>query len=104
MTELTGRLLRWDIYETHLDEAAFRGSQWEKALDAPDFVLEEVAELEEPLAAHVDGLVLGGEPVATRLLVPALTEDPERVVAAALALLGAEGAYGPDAEIGRAHV
>ena len=97
MAEHSGRPLRWDIYDTHLEEAAFRWSQWENALDAPDFTLEEVAELEEPVAAHVDGLVLGGEPVATRLLVPALGEDPERIVAAALALLGAEGAYGPAA-------
>ncbi|RKG86091.1 TIGR02270 family protein [Corallococcus terminator] len=95
MATPAGAPLRWDIHETHLDEAAFRWSQWEKALDAPDFTLEEVAELEEPVAAHVDGLVLGGEPVATRLLVPALTEDPERIVAAALALLGAEAEYGP---------
>ncbi|RKH15025.1 TIGR02270 family protein [Corallococcus praedator] len=95
MTTPTGAPLRWDIHETHLEEAAFRWSQWEKALDAPDFTLEEVAELEEAVAAHVDGLVLGGEPVATRLLVPALTEDPERIVAAALALLGAEAEYGP---------
>ncbi|MCY1044799.1 TIGR02270 family protein [Corallococcus sp. bb12-1] len=95
MATPAGAPLHWDIHETHLDEAAFRWSQWEKALDAPDFTLEEVAELEEPVAAHVDGLVLGGEPVATRLLVPALTEDPERIVAAALALLGAEAEYGP---------
>jgi uncharacterized protein (TIGR02270 family) len=97
MAEHSGRPLRWDIYETHLEEAAFRGNQWERALDAPDFVLEEAAELEEHVAAHVDGLVLGGEPVATRLLVPALADEPERVLAAALALIGAEGPYGPAA-------
>ncbi|CAM3333624.1 TIGR02270 family protein [Corallococcus sp. ZKHCc1 1396] len=89
--------MRWDIYETHLDEAAFRWSQWEKALDAPDFTLEEVAELEEPVAAHVDGLVLGGGPVATRLLVPALSGEHEHIVAAALALLLAETTDGPAA-------
>ncbi|RYZ41458.1 MAG: TIGR02270 family protein [Myxococcaceae bacterium] len=101
MTTPTGAPLNWDIHETHLEEAAFRWSQWEKALDAPDFTLEEVAELEEPVAAHVDGLVLGGEPVATRLLVPALTEEePERIVAAALALLGAEADYGPARVLG----
>lgn len=97
MAELTGRPLRWDIYEEHLNEAGFRWTQWEKALDAPDYVLEEVAELEEHVAAHVDGLVLGGEPVAERLLVPALAEDPERIVAATLALLQAEAPSGPAA-------
>ncbi|MFL5354792.1 TIGR02270 family protein [Archangium sp.] len=92
------RPLRWDIHEEHLDEAAFRWSQWERALDAPDYVLAEVAELEEALAAHVDGLVLGGERVARRLLEPALAADEaERIVAAALALLGGESPSGPAA-------
>lgn len=91
MARHTGRLLLWDIYETHLAEAAFRWSQWEAALDAPDFVLEEVAEVEARFAAHLDGLVLGGAPVARRLLEPALAADePESIVAAALALLGGE--------------
>ncbi|MCP3143963.1 TIGR02270 family protein [Pyxidicoccus xibeiensis] len=97
MAEHSGRTLRWDIYEEHLNEGAFRWTQREKALDAPDYTLEEVAELEEPVAAHVDALVLGGEPVAKRLLVPALADEPERVVAAALALLGAEEPSGPAA-------
>ena len=89
--------MRWDLYEEHLDEAAFRWSQWEQALDAPDYTLEEAAELEEHVVAHVDGLVLGGEPVAERLLVPALADEPERVVAAALALLQADAPFGPAA-------
>ncbi|NMO13789.1 TIGR02270 family protein [Pyxidicoccus fallax] len=97
MAELSGRPLRWDILEEHLNEAAFRWNQWEKALDAPDYTLEEATELEEHVAAHVDGLVLGGEPVVERLLVPALADEPERVVAAALALLQADGPYGPAA-------
>ncbi|MFY2557359.1 TIGR02270 family protein [Corallococcus terminator] len=97
MAEHFGRSLRWDIYEEHLNEGAFRWTQWENALDAPDYTLEEVAELEEPVAAHVDALVLGGEPVAKRLLVPALADEPERVVAAALALLGAKETFGPAA-------
>ncbi|MCY1078318.1 hypothetical protein [Archangium lansingense] len=94
MAEHSGRLLRWDIYEEHLNEAAFRWSQWEAALD---FTLEETAEVEEQVAAHVDGLVVGGEPVARKLLEPALAEKPERIVAAALALLGAEEPTGPAA-------
>ncbi|PTL80015.1 TIGR02270 family protein [Vitiosangium sp. GDMCC 1.1324] len=91
MSVHTERPLRWEVHEEYLDEAAFRWSQWEKSLDSPDYVLAEVSELEEALAAHVDGLVLGGERVARRLLEPALAEDePERIVAAALALLGGE--------------
>ncbi|QRK11330.1 TIGR02270 family protein [Archangium violaceum] len=91
MVEHIRRSLRWDIYETHLDEAAFRWSQWEAALDAPDFTLADTAELEERFAAHPDGLILGGAPVARRLLEPALASDePERIVTAARALLRAE--------------
>ncbi|MFY0526210.1 TIGR02270 family protein [Archangium gephyra] len=94
----TERPLLWGVYEEHLDEAAFRFSQWERALDAPDYVLAEVAEQEEHVAAHLDGLVLGGERVARRLLEPALAADEaERVVVAALALLGGEQPSGPAA-------
>ncbi|NOJ83473.1 TIGR02270 family protein [Myxococcus xanthus] len=96
MAKHTGRLLHWNIYETHLDEAAFRWTQWEQALDAPDFTLADVAELEEQFTAHVDGLVLGREPVARRLLEPALESDePERIATAALALLRSEEPFGP---------
>ncbi|TQF09598.1 TIGR02270 family protein [Myxococcus llanfairpwllgwyngyllgogerychwyrndrobwllllantysiliogogogochensis] len=88
---------RWDIYEEHLGEAAFRWSQWEKALDSPDYSLAELAELEESGAAHLDALVLGGEPVAHRLLIPALADEPEHILAGALALLRAESPPGPSA-------
>lgn len=92
------RPLRWDTYEEYLDEAAFRWSQWEKALDAPDYVLAEVSELQERMVAHVDGLVLGGERVARRLLEPTLAADEaERIVVAALALLAGEEPPGPAA-------
>ncbi|MFP2963640.1 TIGR02270 family protein [Myxococcus sp. 1LA] len=95
MAKQTGRLLHWNIYETHLDEAAFRWTQWAQALDAPDFTLADVAELEEQFSAHVDGLVLGHEPVARRLLEPALaSEEPERIATAALALLRSEEPFG----------
>jgi len=98
MSMPTERLLHWDIHEDYLDEAAFRWSLWERALDAPDHLLGEVAELEEQMAAHVDGLVLGGERVARRLLEPALAADEtERIVAATLALLGGEEPPGPSA-------
>ncbi|QQR44280.1 TIGR02270 family protein [Myxococcus xanthus] len=84
----TWRPPHWSNYETHLDEAAFRLSQWEAALDAPDFILDEAAELEEQLAAHIDGLVLGGQPVARQLLEPSLaSEEPEHITVAALSLL-----------------
>jgi uncharacterized protein (TIGR02270 family) len=86
------RTILWEIYEQHLDEAAFLFGQFEDALRAADYTLDEVAEgPEERLVAHLDGLVLGGKPVADRLLLPALDgEEPEQSFAAAWSLLHAE--------------
>jgi uncharacterized protein (TIGR02270 family) len=78
----------WDVCEEHLDEAAFRWTQWERALLAPDFTLVDAAEWEERARAHVDGLVAGGAPVEEGLLVPALEEEElGRVSVATLSLL-----------------
>jgi len=90
----TARPIPWDIYEEHLDEAAFVWGAWEQSLDAANYTLDEViAGPEERLLAHLDGLVLGGEPVAQKLLLPALADDdPGKVAAAAWALLQAEDA------------
>src|SRR6185369_14237639 len=50
---------RWDILEEHLAEAAFLWEQWELALDAANYSLDEVAAgPEERLRAHLDALVL----------------------------------------------
>jgi uncharacterized protein (TIGR02270 family) len=88
-----GRALRWDIFEEHLDEAAFLWEQWELALEAANYTLDEVAGgPEERLRAHLDALVLGGRPVAERLLLPALEGEPAQAWAAAWALLAAEDA------------
>jgi len=93
------RPIPWDIYEEHLDEAAFLWGQWEFALDAPTFALDDVIiGPEERLLAHLDGLVLGGARVAEKLLVPALADDdPGKVTAAAWALVQAEDADHLDA-------
>ena len=82
----------WEIYEAPLDEAAFLWGQWEGAMDAANYTLEEViAGPEERLRAHLDGLVLGGKAVAEKLLVPALADDdPGRISAAAWVLLQGE--------------
>lgn len=87
-----GRIL-WDVLQEHLDEAAFLWRQRERGLASWEESLEDVAEGDEArLLAHVEGLVIGGAPVATRLLLPALEgEDVWLVGAAALALLGAGG-------------
>lgn len=88
------RPILWDIYEEHLDEAAFLWGQWQAAQAAANYTLSEVAEgPEERLLAHLDGLVLGGRPVAERLVLPALAEDDScRVTAATWVLLQAEDA------------
>jgi uncharacterized protein (TIGR02270 family) len=82
----------WAVMEVHLEEATFLWALWEQALWAPDSVLAEVEQGEEQrLLAHLDALVLGGRPVAERLLLPALEgEEATAISAAALALLGAE--------------
>jgi uncharacterized protein (TIGR02270 family) len=76
--------LLMDIYEEHLDEAAFRWSQWERALVAPDHDLEETATLEERLLAHLEGLSLGGPTIADVLLTPSLDSAEATVVSASL--------------------
>lgn len=87
------RPILWDIYQEHLDESAFLWAQWEVALDAANYTLAELAAgPEERLRAHLDGLVLGGKPVAEKLLLPALTEEPDLARPAAWALLASEDA------------
>lgn len=88
----TSKSIAWDIYQEHFDEAAFLWTQWEDALRAANYTLDEVAVgPEERLLAHLDGLVLGGTAVANDLLAPALgTDEPERAAATAWALAQAE--------------
>ena len=84
--------IRWDIVEEHLDEAGFHHRQWERALDDPDYTLEEVAEgPEERMLANIDGLVVHGRRVAEKTLLPALAgDDLDLVFPAAYALLASE--------------
>jgi uncharacterized protein (TIGR02270 family) len=84
----------WDIYEEHLDEAAFLHGVWEEALVGANYAVNDVViGPEERLLAHLDGLVLGGKRVADKLLVPALAdEEVGKVFAAAWVLLQAEDA------------
>jgi uncharacterized protein (TIGR02270 family) len=83
-----------DIHEEHLDEAAFLHAQWERSLLSPVLTLADVARTIEPrLFAHLDGLVLGGAPVAEGLLIPMLADgDPDQCFAAAWSLFHAEDA------------
>jgi uncharacterized protein (TIGR02270 family) len=82
----------WDVVEEHFQEAAFLWAQRERALQAEDHSLAEVAEGDEyRLVAHLEGLLHAGPHAAERLLVPALREGlPGEVAVAALALLASE--------------
>jgi uncharacterized protein (TIGR02270 family) len=86
------RPIDWDLLEEHLEEAAFLWGEWEGALVAANYTLGDVGVGPEArLLAHLDGLLLGGRPVADRLLVPALADDePGRIAAAAWVLVQAE--------------
>ncbi|NOJ81836.1 TIGR02270 family protein [Myxococcus xanthus] len=80
-------MLLVDVLEEHLDEAEFRWLQWERALEAPDFTLEETATREERLLAHLEALE--DESALDTVLRPAFdSEEALRVSAATYALLG----------------
>ena len=49
------------IIEQHAEEAAFLWRLREAAAVAPDYNLEELAELDERVEAHIDGLIVAGE-------------------------------------------
>ena len=101
MAKAPARPILWDIYEEHFLEAAWLWGEWEQSLDSPLYSIADVAVgPEERLLAHLDGLALGGAPVAKKLLLPALTsEDLGEVAAAAWALVQAEDADHQDAVV-----
>jgi uncharacterized protein (TIGR02270 family) len=86
----------WEVIEEHLDETAFLYGMRQDRLSAPHYTLEDVRiGPEARLLAHLDGLVVAGRVVRERLLFPTLRDeeaDPERVAAAALAVLAGEDA------------
>src|SRR3989304_1971049 len=65
-----------DILEEHLEEADFLWQQRQNALYDRVYNLNDLAELEERLLAHLDGLVLG-EKEAWKLLEPKLSNGEE---------------------------
>ena len=101
MTPPSTRPIPWDIYEEHLNEAAWLWGNWESSLDSAVYALGDVVVgPEERLLAHLDGLVLGGQRVAQKLLVPALAgDDLGGIAAAAWTLVQAEDADHQDTVI-----
>jgi uncharacterized protein (TIGR02270 family) len=81
------RVIIQDIVAEHADEAPFLWSLRDLAVSAPNYALEDLAELDERVEAHLDGLRLAG-PAGWELCVEQLAnEEPGEVfVAAVLAL------------------
>jgi uncharacterized protein (TIGR02270 family) len=75
-----------DILEEHFEELEFLWQQRQEALRSPEYTLPEVAELEERIEAHVDGLVLAGA-AAIPILEAGLGEDDPLIVASAAYVL-----------------
>ena len=80
-----------DVIEEHLEEADFLWRQRRNALGDRGYNLDRLAELEERLLAHLDGLILA-EADAWDLLQPKLTEGDvgEAFAAAFVALASGE--------------
>ena len=50
-----------DVVQEHAEEVAFLWQQREMAVRAPDFDIEDIAEVDERVEAHLDGLRIAGE-------------------------------------------
>ncbi len=83
-----------DILEEHLEEADFLWSHRQSALADRDSTFHRLAEVEERLLAHLDGLVLSEE-AGWQFLVPKLTEGSvgEAFAAGWVALASEQAAY-----------
>jgi uncharacterized protein (TIGR02270 family) len=78
-----------DLLEEHLQELGFLWSRWRAALADPDYTIAGVAELEERIRAHLQGVQVPGERAWPRLRELLEAEDPDLAFAAAYALLHA---------------
>jgi uncharacterized protein (TIGR02270 family) len=86
--------LIWDIQAQHLDEAEFLLELWANANDSPRYTATKLRDgPEQRLRAHIEALLLGGEIVLERLLLPAVEQsnDEFRSAAAALTILHGAG-------------
>ena len=75
------------VVEQHLEELAFLYEQWQSAVCSPDWLREDLRDLNDRIVAHVDGVLVAGDQ-AIPLLDEQLTGDePSLVFAASLLLL-----------------
>ena len=76
-----------DLHEHHLEELGFLFGRWRAALRDPDHTLARVADLEERVRAHLQGVQVPGDRALPRLVEALGDEDADLVFAAAYALL-----------------
>jgi HEAT repeat protein len=76
------------VFAKHFEEFQFLWEQRRAALRSPDCTVRDVTRLDERLAAHLDGLLLGGEAAIPLLEGGLADDDPSAVFAAAYVLLG----------------
>ena len=76
-----------ELYQEHLEEASSLFEQRQDAIKDPDYTLPELIELEERIAAHIDGLVLGREKAMAVCQEGLSSGETSTTLAAAYALL-----------------
>jgi uncharacterized protein (TIGR02270 family) len=69
------RSFRIRLYEEHLEEASFLHSQRQGQLTDPEIPWSDLAEVEDRIEPHIDGLVLGGEVALEVLRARDLSKD-----------------------------
>lgn len=76
-----------DLLNTHLEELGFLWGRWRAALRDPDYTFVAVAQLEERIRAHLQGVQVPGEQALPRLVELLGGDDAELAFAAAYTLL-----------------
>lgn len=76
-----------DILEEHLEELAFLWMQRQEAIRSHEYVSREVADLEQRMEAHVQGLLVGGDAPIPLVEETLRGDDPLDAFAAAYTLL-----------------
>ena len=85
-----------DLLEEHLEELAFLWGQRLDALTSPDYTVQQLAELDQRIEAHLQALLVGGDAADALLEQGLADDDPTLVFAAAYTLLRREDQNGAD--------
>jgi uncharacterized protein (TIGR02270 family) len=76
-----------DLLDLHLEELGFLWGRWRAALRDPDYTVVAVAQLEERIRAHLQGVQVPGDRALPRLVEALGGDDADLAFAAAYALL-----------------